>query len=159
MLGRVRRHCFGSTDRRSTASAWSSSHRDGVPARPPLQVMDDRVPLRRRHLQLGLDLARQAAVVRSEEPEAEKDSRHIPSLKWSPINGLPSGGGQLLLTPHPQTDGLQTCAWRVSASVWDGSTAGSVAFQATVFVHAATHRSIRKKAPTAETGRNGEGKS
>jgi hypothetical protein len=47
--------------------------------------MDDRVPFNRRHLQLGLNLARQAAVTRSGEPEAEKDSRHTPSL-----NGLPS---------------------------------------------------------------------
>jgi hypothetical protein len=85
MLGRVRRHCIGSNRPQVNALGLVIEPPRRVPPRSPLQVMDDRVPLRRRHLQLGLNLARQAAVVRSGEPEAEKDSRRIPSRKWSPM--------------------------------------------------------------------------
>jgi hypothetical protein len=61
MLGRVRRQRFGSNRPEVNAlglAPRSSSRRDEVPPRSPLQVplMDDRVRLRRRHLQLGLRL-------------------------------------------------------------------------------------------------------
>ena len=118
------------TDRRSTPSAWlrrSSSRRDEVPPRSQFQVplMDDRVPLRRRHLQLGLRLLDKrplpgAGNLRPRKTPLAYRFSHMASPGWRPASSS---------TPPPQTDGLQTCAWAREASVWDGSTAGSVAFQ------------------------------
>jgi hypothetical protein len=96
--------------------------------------MDDRVPLPHRHLQLGLRLLDKRPLFGAGNLRLRKT--HGVSLL---SNCLPSGGGQ----PPPQLLHLKQTGSKLQpgreASVWDGSTAETVAFQATVFVPAATH--------------------